>query len=362
MDSSIVTALMAESSPQPVRTFSIGFDEQGFDELPYARAVARHFGTEHVEEVVTLDAIAMLPDLAVAFDEPFGDSSAVPVFRVAQLAARSLKVVLTGDGGDEAFGGYRRYLPRPVTRQRDRIPGAVRQVVATVGQALPATVMTTRKLRRRLEVWRDVATMTLHDRYLAAMTIVSAADRGRLLGHDAGESNGWLDRTLAEGPPGELDRMLSADTLTYLPEDLLVKVDRATMAHSLEARAPLLDHELVEFAAKLPEDRKIRAGESKWLLRQVARTLMPGDMVDRPKMGFAVPAAAWFRGALGDRFRELVLAPDACSRQYLDVGVAAEILAIHQSGRRRRDHELWALLMFELWARTWLRDGPGRLS
>jgi asparagine synthase (glutamine-hydrolysing) len=362
MDSSVVTALMAEASSGPVRTFSIGFEDQAFDELPYARAVARHFGTDHQEEVVTLDAIGILPDLAVAYDEPFGDSSAVPTFRVAQLAAANLKVVLTGDGGDEAFGGYPRYLPGPPTRLRDGVQAPLRRLAATLCETALGRAATTPRFRRRLDAWSDRATMSSDYKYREAMTIFAAADRSRLLGRDVRATNDWLDGLMASGPVGNLDRMLWTDTLSYLPEDLLVKLDRATMAHSLEARSPLLDHELIEFAARLPEDRKVRSGESKWLLREVARKLMPAALVDRPKMGFGVPLAAWFRGALGDTFCEFVLAPDACSRQYLDVEVAAELLAEHVAGRRSHAYRLWSLLMFELWARTWLRDPPGSLS
>ena len=361
MDSSVVTALMAEASTKPVRTFSIGFEDEAFDELPYARAVAQHFGTDHMEEIVRLDAIAMLPDLAVAYDEPFGDSSAIPTFRVAQLAAASLKVVLTGDGGDEAFGGYHRYWQRPPTYRRDQVPLLLRRLTVTLGETTLGRLVTTSPSRRRLVGWRDRATLSRDDKYRGAMTIFATADRSRLLGRDATQTDDWLSGIMADGPEGELDRLLWTDTLSYLPEDLLVKVDRATMAHSLEARAPLLDHELVEFAAKLPEDRKVRAGESKWLLRQVALTLMPAELVDRPKMGFGVPLASWFRGALGDTFRELVLAPDACSRQHLDVAFAAELLEEHRAGTRSHAHRLWVLLMFELWARTWLRGQPGRM-
>jgi len=355
MDSSTVVALMAEASPVPVRTFSIGFEEREFDELPYARAVARQFGTDHQEDVVRLDAIALLPELSDHFDEPFADSSAVPTFRVAQIAARELKVVLTGDGGDEAFGGYDRYRFQGALDLGDHLPIAMRRGMAGTAQFVLARTMERSRLRRRLDSWRSLVEMKPDARYVRLMTIFGPEQRRRLIGDPGSDQDGYLAGVLAAGPQNGLDRMLRADTLTYLPEDLLVKMDRATMANSLEARAPLLDHHVVEFAARLPTGRKIRRGVTKVILRDVAKTLMPARLVDRPKRGFGVPIGSWFRSELGERFEDVVLAGDSELRDHLDQAAASDLLTEHRSGERDHGHRLWALLMFELWARRWLR-------
>ncbi len=353
MDSSVVTAMMAGLSDRPVRTFSIGFDERAYDELPYARAVARHFGTDHTEEVVTLDAIRLLPALAYHFDEPFGDPSAIPTMQVAQLAATQLKVVLTGDGGDEAFGGYLRYRFQAGMGALARVPRPIQRLMAVAAQASFSRTNANATLRRRADSWRRLVDLGPEDRYVALMTIHAEAERAALLGRHVPTDDYLLGALDGDPDAVGLDRLLRADTLTYLPEDLLVKMDRATMATSLEARAPLLDHVLVEFAATLPADRKLRRGESKRVLRQVARRLMPAELVDRPKMGFGVPIGTWFRGALGERYREVVLSADSRSRDHLDISVAESLLASHQAGHRDHGHRLWVLLMFELWLRRW---------
>ena len=361
MDSSVVTALMAEASAGPVRTFSIGFEDQAYDELPYARAVAQRFGTVHTEEIVRLDALELLPELADHFDEPFGDSSAVPTFRVSQIAAKYLKVVLTGDGGDESFGGYGRYRANRIFGMLDVIPGPLLRAMARTGRIATAPLGDRSRLHRRMDRAEELLGLQPDERYVRMMTILDGANRNELLPDESESTSAYLLRVLREGPAEPVDRMLRADLLTYLPEDLLVKMDRATMANSLEARAPLLDHKLVEFAARLPVDRKIAGANTKVLLRAIAKHLMPAEMVDRPKMGFGVPIGGWFRGALGDRFEELVLAPDAASRDHLDPSVAAMLLKEHRSRHAEQEHRLWLLLMFELWARTWLRR-PASLS
>lgn len=361
MDSSVVTALMAEASAEPVRTFSIGFENQAFDELPYARAVAQRYGTIHTEEVISLDALDLLPTLADHFDEPFGDPSAIPTFRVAQLAAQHVKVVLTGDGGDESFGGYARYRSHQVFGALDVLPRRLLQVAARSGRIATTPLGERSRLRRRLRIADALFGLDPDDRYVQLMTIFSTAERTRLMPDRNGDSAAYLVDVLRQGPADATDRMLRADLLTYLPNDLLVKMDRATMASSLEARAPLLDHRLVEFAARLPVDRKIAGGNRKVLLRSIAKRLMPAEFIDRPKMGFTPPIGDWFIGELGGRFEELVLAPDAASRDHMDPTVAAQLLREHRSGRVEREHQLWLLLMFELWARRWLRPAAAPL-
>lgn len=361
MDSSVVTALMAEQSAEPVRSFSIGFDDRAFDELPYARRVADHFSTIHTEEVVRLDAIELLPDLARHFDEPFGDPSAIPTFRVAQIAAQHLKVVLTGDGGDESFGGYTRYRAHPILGALDIVPGAVLRRAARFGHVITAPLGGHSRFRHRLRTAETLFALEPDERYVRLMTTMEDVRRGTLLSTSNGNTSHYLLDVLGASPAEPIDRLLRTDLLTYLPEDLLVKVDRATMANSLEARAPLLDHVVVEFAARLPVDRKIIGSNTKALLRSIAKQLMPAELVDRPKMGFAVPLAGWFRGQLGDHFQALVLAGDAASRDHLDSSVAADLLREHRSGASDHNYQLWLLLMFEMWARTWLKS-PAAVS
>lgn len=355
MDSSVVTALMAEASAEPVRTFSIGFENQAFDELPYARAVAERYATTHTEEVVNLDAVSLLPDLAEAYDEPFGDPSAIPTFRVAQLAAKHLKVVLTGDGGDESFGGYSRYRSHRLFGSFDAVPRPVLRAAARSGRIVTSPLGDRSRLRRRLRIADSLFGLDPDARYVQLMSIIGRQDRAVLMPGETERTSTYLLDALRSGPAEPIDRMLRADLLTYLPDDLLVKMDRATMANSLEARAPLLDHHLVEFAARLPADRKIAGGTSKVLLRSIAKRLMPAEHIDRPKMGFTPPTGDWFRGSLGVTFQELVLSPESASRDHLDTTVAHRMLTEHRAGKAEYEHQLYMLLMFELWARRWLR-------
>ena len=358
MDSTTVLALMAEASERPVRTFTIGFEDAEYDERQWARAAATHFGTDHTEEVVRLDVIGMLPGLAETYDEPFGDSSAIPTYRVAQVAAPHVRVVLTGDGGDETFAGYDRYrvvlalnrlaaLPKPVRRGLVHARDAARRVS---GKAVARSDSNTSLA--------ETVVLSADEQYLRGLSQSDLRLRSRLMGGDpVADQDAYLLGALAAGPSDLLDRMLSADTHTYLPEDLLVKMDRATMAHSLEARAPLLDHELVEFTARLPAQRKMQAGTTKVLLREIAGTLLPPSLLDRPKYGFAAPLEGWFRSDLAGVYRDVVLAPDACLRDHLDQDVAAAMLAEHLGGRADLSRRMWLLLAFELWARRWLGSG-----
>lgn len=355
MDSSTIVALMAQVSAEPIRTFSIGFEDPAYDELRYARGVAEHFGTRHVDEIVRLDAIGLLPDLAEHYDEPFGDSSAIPTFRVAQLAAREVKVVLTGDGGDEAFGGYHRYRQQAAIGWASRIGGPFHLPAVGIAQFGLARTVPRSRLRRRADTWRRYAERSNDERYVAMMSQTQSGTRTALLGDPLlANQDDYLASILADGPDDVLDRALRADTLSYLPEDLLVKMDRATMANSLEARSPLLDHRVIEFAARLPTNRKMQHGKTKVILREIAHELLPRKLVDRPKMGFGVPVASWFKTDLGERYRELVLGPDARIRDHLEQAAAADLLTEHYSGHINNGARLWLVLMLEMWARRWL--------
>jgi len=354
MDSSVVTALMAQAMDRPVKTFSIGFDNQGFDELPYARAVARHLGTDHHEERLSFDPVALLPELADHYDEPSGDSSAVPTFRVAQVAARELKVVLTGDGGDESFGGYLRYVAQRSYDRLDAMPAPLVRGVMRAGRVALSPIAATHDLRQRLARVEARIGQGRDARYVNYMSAFPEEDLDRLLGRRSTSDRYLLD-ILRCGPDDDMDRLLRADLLSYLPEDVLVKVDRATMANSLEARAPLLDHKVVEFAARLPRERKFDGRTTKVLLRHVALGLLPSELVDRPKQGFAAPVVDWFRGDLAGVFRDMVLAPDAMIRDLVDLGVATRLLDEHTAGHDDHSQRLWVLLMLENWARRWIR-------
>ena len=235
----------------------------------------------------------------------------------------------------------------------DRIPGPLLRAAARAGRVAATPLGSRSRLRKRLTIAQGLFGLDPDERYVTQMTSLGETDRSKLM-IGANGSTPYLLGVLRDGPSDPIDRLLRTDLLTYLPEDLLVKVDRATMANSLEARSPLLDHRVVEFAARLPINRKIEGRTTKVLLRAIAKRLMPADHVDRPKMGFAAPIGDWFRGPLGDRFEEVVLAPDAASRDHLDQSAARALLTAHRSGQAEHDGQLWSLLMFELWARRWL--------
>ena len=347
VDSSTVLALAAAFGDIP--TFTVGFEDASLDERTFARAAAEHFNTSHTEELVRLDIISMLPRLAEHFDEPFGDSSAIPTFRLAEVAAQHVRVVLTGDGGDEGFGGYDRYPLQLRLNRLQSLPPAAGRLAGHIR----------RTQRRRLRGDVDMSTETRIGQpadlqYVRMMSMAGLGLRAQLMRDDPlADQDAYLLDVLASAPRGSLDRLLATDTWTYLPEDVLVKVDRATMAHSLEARAPLLDHRVMEFAATLPADRKVSGGVMKPLLREVARSLVPARLVDRPKGGFTVPLQAWFRSDLAAVYRDLVLGPDARLRDHLDQDVARTLLDSHLVRTRDNGRRLWLLLVFEMWARRW---------
>ena len=353
VDSSLVVGLMAEASDRPVKTFSIGFDEPAYDELDAARTVAAHFGTDHHEFVVRPDALAIADRLVAHFDEPFGDSSAIPTWYVSELARRHVTVVLSGDGGDELFGGYDRYLPHPLVAGFDRlaIPGA-RALAGALGRRLPHGATGRRFLRH-------VAGSEV-GRYVDAVSFFGADDRDALLAREArSDAAPSPEQRLAAVfartahlPLGS--RLMQADLVTYLPEDVLTKVDRMSMAHSIESRVPLLDHRLVEFALSLPLPLKISQGVRKRVLKTVARRLLPEAILARPKQGFAVPLAVWCRGRLRDAFADVLRSARLRQRGYFRPREIDRLLDEHLKGRRDHELRLWQLFMFELWHRQYL--------
>ena len=357
VDSSLVVALSAGHTRDRLRTFSIGFEEETFNELPYARQVAERFGSEHVEEIVTPDAAALLDELSRYYDEPFADSSAIPTYLVSRLASRHVKVVLSGDGGDEAFGGYARYahdLKEAVLRRW--LPHWLRaRLLAPLAHAWPRGDWLPRPLRAKtlltnLSLEEDAA-------YANTLTVCRRPVRRHLLAPDLSATlNGYEpERVIREGhadsPTGHpLDGMIAADVATRLPDHYLVKVDRVSMACGLEVRPPLLDHELLELAATIPAEWKVRGGQTKWILKEVCRQRLPGAVLDRPKHGFEIPLDAWLRGPLRGMFETAVLDRNARVAGLVDQGLAAKLHQEHLAGSARNGRTLWSLLVLARWA------------
>jgi asparagine synthase (glutamine-hydrolysing) len=358
VDSSAVVGLMAEASDRPVQTFSIGFDDPRVDELEHARVVARHFGTDHHEFVVRPDGLAILDRLVDHFDEPFADSSAIPTWYVSEIARQHVTVVLSGDGGDELFGGYERYLPHRRVAQFDRlgVPGA-RQLAGAISRVLPHGA-TGRNFLRHVSRETDA-------RYLESVAFFHHDEKAALYSPEVLRAlNGWNAETVLAahfdrfaGLPAH-SRMMKFDFETYLPEDVLTKVDRMSMAHSIESRVPLLDNEVIDFAATLPASFKIHQGRRKHVLKEAVRNLLPPGILDRRKQGFEIPLGGWFRGGLTDVFSDILASPRTRQRGYFQPGFVDRIVREHLSGRRDHTLRLWQLLIFELWHRRHL-DAPG---
>jgi asparagine synthase (glutamine-hydrolysing) len=357
VDSSVVVGLMARASSRPVQTFSIGFDVPEFDELEHARRVARHFGTDHHEFVVRPDGLSILDRVVAQFDEPFADSSAIPTWYVSEIARQHVTVVLSGDGGDELFGGYDRYLAHPRVARFDRVPlPAKRQLAAAVWPLLPHGV-------RGKNFLRHVARSD-DGRYLDAIAFFQPDEKRALYTADVREalSGASAEDALARHfarfaslPPHS--RMMRFDFETYLPEDVLTKVDRMSMAHSIESRVPLLDNEVIDFAATIPASLKIVNGRRKHILKEAAKDLLPADILNRKKQGFGVPLGVWFRGGLTDVFSDVLSSPTTRQRGYFEPAFVDRLLTEHLQGKRDHTLRLWQLLVFELWHRQYL-DSP----
>ncbi len=365
IDSSTVAALMQTQSPRPIRTFSIGFAAAGYDEATAARHIAAHLGAEHTEfQVDPATALDVVPYLPEWYDEPFADSSQIPTHMVAKLARQHVTVALSGDGGDELFAGYTRYVwADRLWRRLRAVPMPLRRILAATlagmsgpvpgalaGAAFALIPMGLRpshpadKLRKLAGIVDAESPDALFRR------LVSVWPEPEQLVPGAIEARGLLwDEGVAQDVPDFTQRMQLVDSLTYLPDDILTKVDRATMAVALEARVPLLNHQVVEFAWRLPLELKLRDGQSKWALRQVLYRHVPRALVDRPKQGFSIPLAAWLRGALRD-WAETMLAPSALAEDgLLNPVPIRHAWAEHISGRRDHAHALWAVLMFQAW-------------
>mgnify|MGYP001428489250 CR=1 FL=1 len=365
LDSSAVVAVSAPISSQPLQTFSIGFREERFSELPYARAVAEQFQTRHVEEIVTPDAVALLDDLTRYFDEPFADSSAIPTFYVARLARRNVKVALSGDGGDEAFGGYARYghdLREAAVRRV--LPRWLRRLVlGPLGRLWPKTDWLPRQLRAKTALTN--LSLDADAAYANTLSICRPPLRRRLIAPDiASQLNGHDPGRLVQepyttAPPDDpLAGMIAADIATVLPDDFLVKVDRASMANSLEVRPPLLDHQLLELAARIPSRFKMHGTESKWILKRCFERRLPATSVARRKQGFEIPIDAWLRSPLRGMFEETVLASRSPAADLINPMEAQRLYRAHVAGVGRHGSVLWSLLVLARWAERYLAATP----
>ncbi len=358
LDSAAIVALMAQESDRAVKTFAIGFaNEPSFDETRHARRVAAHFVTEHHEFIVEPEVLNLVEELVWYHDQPFGDSSAVPTYLVSKLAREHVTVALTGDGGDELFAGYDRFRAARLARVYDRLPDTAQQAIGGVVDRLPEST-TYRGIARRAGRFVRTAQLPLSERYLSWVRYTPAAWVTALLGgqgeqtvqeHYASLLAGHEDA----GGPAVVARLLDLNLRTYLPDDLLVKSDRCSMAASLEARSPFLDHHLLQFVAEIPVYLKLRRGTSKYILKRAFRGLLPDRIIDRKKHGFGVPVGAWFRGELADYARDTLLGKRAAGRGIFDVDAVRAMVEAHTSGQRDLGHALWTLLTFELWMRRY---------
>ncbi|QDU26993.1 Asparagine synthetase [glutamine-hydrolyzing] 1 [Anatilimnocola aggregata] len=361
IDSSLIVALMQQQAGERVKTFTIGFPIKEYDESPYAERVAKHLGTDHQTLRVDPDAVRVLPQLAYHYDEPFGDSSAVPTWYVSQLTREHVTVALSGDGGDELFAGYPRYRAAALGGWFDRVPMIRSLFAANLWQSLPSSGRQKSRVRQ-FKRFASSLSLTPERRYLDWISIFNEARRGELYNEDFlaqlpnSDPAGFLlaawKRTKGRDP---ISAASLTDLVTYLPCDLMTKVDIASMAHGLEIRAPFLDHRLVEFAAGLPVKFKHRNRRGKWLLKRAFGELLPNEVWQRPKMGFGVPLDHWFRNELRPLVRETLL-DGQCTTQWFRREAISELIEDHE--QRRFDHSarIWSLLMLELWLREW--GGP----
>jgi asparagine synthase (glutamine-hydrolysing) len=362
IDSSAVVAAMAQAQSGPVKTFSIGFENAAYDELVHARRVAKLFGTDHHEFVVRPEAIDLVPKIVRHYGEPFADSSAIPCFQLAALTREHVTVALNGDGGDESFGGYTRYVANRLAGRLDAMPPALRRAIAGAGGLLPGARAGVKgrensfaNRARRLSQSLALDPAARYGRYVSWFNDDQRhdlySDELRALTRDSMVASvlgtPWAQATGTD----VVDVMLEVDATTYLPGDLIPKIDIATMAYALEARSPLLDHQLMEFAASIPAEFKVRGQQKKWIMREALRKWLPDDILDRPKQGFSVPIEDWFRNDLRAQVNDVLLDPASLSRGYFRPEAVRGILERQAAGVDADSKRVWALFMLELWHR-----------
>jgi asparagine synthase (glutamine-hydrolysing) len=363
LDSSSIVATMARLMDTPVQTFAIGFSEPAFDERAFANRVAGQFGTDHRELVVEPDALRFIDDLVWHLDEPLGDASAIPTYIVSRLASEHVKVVLSGDGGDELFGGYDKYRVEQRERRRDPLTRPVAGMFAALASALPEGAKGRRFLRHH--------SLSGPERYLDSSTVFPIEAQRKLLNGDvlsmiqlAEPGRASLAR-LGRSSGHWLSSLQRLDLEGYLPLDILTKVDRMSMACSIETRVPLLDHVLVDFVGTIPSERHLKHATGKALFKRAMRGVLPDEIIDRPKQGFGVPLAHWFRGDLGGFLRDILLDETCKKRGIFQPGYVEKVIDMHERGRDL-DTQLWTLVSFELWCRMFLdtstRRQPTRTS
>lgn len=364
VDSTIITGLMQEQSASPVHTFSIGFPVAQFDERSYARQAAAHLGTEHHESVVKPEALEILPKLIWHYDEPFADSSAIPTMYLSEMTRQHVTVALSGDGGDELFAGYDRYQAVALGSRIDRLPRWMKSAITGKHwQKIPASVRQ-KSFRRRFKRLVSALGKPPEKRYLTWISIFdddrrlplyTEEFRRRLKGDDA---SWFLEQAYRACPQRDfVTRTTCADVLTYLPCDILTKVDVASMAVGLEARSPFMDHHVVELAARMPMELKMHHRRGKQILLETFGDLLPPAIQKRPKMGFGVPLDSWFRHELKPLLHEELLNPKALDRGYFQPEIVRQLVEEHQSGRWDHSYRLWSLVCFEKWHAMFL-DSP----
>jgi asparagine synthase (glutamine-hydrolysing) len=369
IDSSLIAGMMQSLTPRPIRTFTIGFEETEFDESGHAEAVARHLGTDHTTMRVTAaEAQRTIPDLPRIWDEPFADSSQIPTLLLSRLTRRHVTVSLSGDGGDELFAGYQRYADfARLRRMQTCIPRPLRHLAASAITSLPTSAWDA--AAKPFWWWSPGGTGAVGDKahkLAGILTAVGSAELyQRIIGHWARPELMVIGATTPLDPSREyeidpsidpLSRIQFADQTNYLPDDILVKVDRAAMSASLETRVPMLDHRVVEFSWTLPTHLKVRHGHGKWILRQILDRYVPRQLIDRPKMGFGIPLAAWLRGPLREWAEELLSESRLRNEGFLNPSPIRRKWIEHLSGRRNWHYHLWDILMFQAWLEHWRKN------